>query len=420
MFLALMDGGGEPGPHNGGDSDSEEDELACSPSSSSRDREQHEWGKAHDSDASDSDEEGSGSVEQQGADVAAIAVSAVPRDCEDEEAGLILATRTLEISLSADNGLSSAPTRSVAGGPLTSLVGSREMLRPLKPVSTDTSRTAPLPRRSIPNRSSTIIGYGHMLLPHDVVPLLNEQALLSALSSAAAMLEQRGLVCAQHAHEALLQAERLSLSSSLPDGSTGALESARRVLHAARTHSPLAATIVVHYARWSESEENAQALCSGDGLEVLLALLEYRAADVREPACKSFANLCAMPQGASALGNARTVDRICGAVRAHLGRQAATVLGGGGGGLGGGGLGGLGADDTADSAANLMRGFKKLALTSEGRLALAMGGALQLVTEVSRAHPTASAVVEQALRIVGNVAIDPEREATIVESGCVQ
>jgi hypothetical protein len=29
-------------------------------------------------------------------------------------------------------------------------------------------------------------------------------------------------------------------------------------------------------------------------------------------------------------------------------------------------------------------------------------------------------VIEQALRIVGNVAIDPEREAAIIESGCVQ
>ena len=452
MFLALLDGEDEGDADSGGHESApapdfgSEDELDSTLSSSLNSS--NRWaGERRQSDASDS----SVSVGQaEGADdgpltaaaaaaAAAARAEAVEGEALTDEAGLILATRTLEISLEADDELASAPSRSVERGSLTGLIGTK-MVRHLKPASTDTSRTAPLPRRCIPNRSSTSIGRVHDA--RDVVPRMNEAALVVALERAKRLLEERGMDAAQDAHEALLQVEALSFSAELlRDGET-ALGAARRVLHAARAHSPIAATIVVHYARWSENEKNAAHLCSGDGLEVLLALLAHRPPAVREPACKAFANLCSMPHGAAALGDARTVERLCGAVRAQLGRAGTLALerarsssGGGGGGAGGGGDaggrdGGVGAGtaafpgasagETAGSSANIMRGLKKLALSAEGRLALAMGGALQLVTEVSRAHPTANAVVEQALRIIGNVAIDPEREETIVESGCVQ
>lgn len=435
MFLNLLDAEDDGDTESGGNAagSDDDDDLDSSVNSSNK------WGPTgRKSDTSDSDVSGDEAEGPQSNDVAVPAADfahgeSVQNEALTDEAGLILAARTLEISLEADEAaLSSAPSRSVETRvPLTSVVSSK-MVRHLKPASTDTSRTAPLPRRSIANRNSSCIG--QISDPKDVIPRMNEAALVSALERARRMLDERGMDAAQEAHEALLQVEGLSLSARVPAEVHEVLEAMRQILHAARAHSPLAATIVVHFVRWSENEQNAALLCSGDGLEVLLALMAHRSPSVREPSCLALANLCAQPQGAAALGEARIVERLCAAVRAHLGWPA----GGVGGSVSGSGsdrgarcssssVGSassgavcLGSDDTASSSANVMRGLKKLALAAEGRLALAQGGALQLVTEVSRAHPSANAVVEQALRIIGNVAIDPEREETIIEAGCVQ
>lgn len=321
-----------------------------------------------------------------------------------DDAGLALAARTLELSLEAEDpaALASTPPRSAEECETLTGLASAKVLRTLKPASTLTSRAAPLSRRSNSSRNSScpdLAGY------QDELPLNNEAALISALGLASSALQARGIAAAHEAREALLRVEGLRLPERLPEDAAAALGAARRILDAARAHAPLAATVAVHLARWSAHEPNAPLLCAGDGLEALLAALPHAPTAVRGPACAALANLCALPQGAALLSEVTTLERLCAAVREHL--RAA---------------GGARAEqeERERACANVLRGLKKLALSAEGRAALAESGALQLVVEAARALPASCSVVEQALRAVGNVAVEPEREAALLAAGCVQ
>jgi hypothetical protein len=366
-------------------------------------------------------------------------------DAMEDEAALLLAARTLEMSLEAEDDVASAISRSLDRDPLIGLIGAKTV-RPLKPVSIDTARSEPLPRRVIASRASTIDMRDELdTEAADASAQLDETVLIEAFEAAARTLAAQAADAASIALGQLRAVAELQLCTtaacSPPRAADAAdpLGAALRLLAAAGGDAALADALAAHYACWSECEENAQRLCTSDGLELLLRLLAASSARARERACAAFANLCAFPQGAVALGETRTVSQLCTAVRAsHAGPTAAAVLAtafcaeprgaecdgaaaaAAAAHAAAAAAAATGEDAAAAAAANVLRGLKKLALSYEGRLALAAGGALQLVVETARAYPWATGVIEQALRVVGNVAIDPEREAAIIESGCVQ
>mmetsp|Transcript_7150 Transcript_7150/g.20716 ORF Transcript_7150/g.20716 Transcript_7150/m.20716 type:complete len:927 (-) Transcript_7150:583-3363(-) len=487
MFLALLNAENDaeeddgsppsaPSVDNDSSDDEGEDDLSSQPASSANGS---GWRQSGGSDSSVS-------TENVHAKIAAldpepprdeVIVAEAEGNALTEETGLILAARQLEISLdlvdddgeqqdegadASEDFMAEPDKRGLLRQPATGLIGTK-MVRHLKPASTETSRTEPLPRRSIANRNSC--AFDGVRSAGDLVPQMNETSLAMAIDHAAKALAAGGEHATSDALRHLRAVQDLELSTKVPTtGSDGAVPNACAIMRAAPGDEHLGAQLAPHLARWAENEENSGVLCSAEGLELLLTLIEQNGSRVREPTSVAFAGLCAMPAGAVALSTPATVARVCAAVRAHIEfANARGVNSGHGSGPASGAASvrqsrqssgsdwrpnyACGGDEvlpdaavaaakarppphggdphspefpTAASCANLMRGLKKLALSAEGRRALTQGGALVLVVEVARAHSTSNSVVEQSTRIIGNVAIDPEHEDAIIQSGCVQ